>query len=93
MEFSYIRMRNWVGEDLADFCLHVWVGRSVLLDDFSLWRQSLTHFSYTLLLKPSSIFIIAPYVFLLLFSFPMSFSSCLTLSYLIDEYIASVCRD
>ena len=23
--------RHWVGEGLADFCFHVWVGRSVLL--------------------------------------------------------------
>ena len=30
MELSCIRMRNWVGEGLADFSFHVWVGGSVL---------------------------------------------------------------
>ena len=31
MEFSGIRMRNWVGEALADFSFHVWVRGLVLL--------------------------------------------------------------
>ena len=42
MEFSGIRMRNWVGEALADFSFHVWVRGLVLLvrENFNLKFQT-----------------------------------------------------
>ena len=39
MELSCIRMRNWVGEGLADFSFHVWVdGSNISIYDFYLLK-------------------------------------------------------
>ena len=42
MELSCIRMRNWVGEGLAEFSFHVWVGGSVLQEIMKLCDPSPT---------------------------------------------------
>ena len=41
MEFSCTIMRNWVGEVLADFSFHVWVGGQFYLGDHLKFQTAL----------------------------------------------------